>query len=321
MKVLIVGTGTIGAIYGWAASQAGQEVVHLVRPGRSARYTHGIEMDIYDCRARRPRRLHSIYPVQICENLPVADPFDLVVVPTKHFSLTQTLQEIAPVTRQTDTLLLTQNWHGVAALEPYLQADHFCFGDAKAGGSFGNDRLVCTLKALDFGPVQGQAQACRQKCQGVFAGAVPVHYHENMLHYLWVQYAITGGMWPAIVRAGQFKRLFSDGPGLITALLAVQECLQVVQARGVRLEDFPETQLYLHPTWLTRLALPTIVSFTLAHSEYRKRCSLHALADPQEVHAFYFDLVDSGRALGIAMPVMESYRPDILNFTQPRAAW
>ena len=57
------------------------------------------------------------------------------------------------------------------------------------------------------------------------------------------------------------------------------------------------------------------------YSEYQKRCSLHALADPQEVRTFYFDLLNSGHALGVNMPAMENYQTDMLNFTQPGSAW
>jgi ketopantoate reductase len=35
MKTLIVGSGVI---YGWALSQAGEDVTHLVRPGRKDRF-------------------------------------------------------------------------------------------------------------------------------------------------------------------------------------------------------------------------------------------------------------------------------------------
>jgi len=34
------------------------------------------------------------------------------------------------------------------------------------------------------------------------AADIPVYVQAEMLHYLWVQYAITGGLWPALVRAG-----------------------------------------------------------------------------------------------------------------------
>jgi 2-dehydropantoate 2-reductase len=34
MKTLIIGTGIIGVLYGWALSQAGEDVTHFVRKGK-----------------------------------------------------------------------------------------------------------------------------------------------------------------------------------------------------------------------------------------------------------------------------------------------
>ena len=38
MKTLIVGTGIIGVIYGWALAQAGEDVTHFVRKGKKDRF-------------------------------------------------------------------------------------------------------------------------------------------------------------------------------------------------------------------------------------------------------------------------------------------
>jgi pyruvate/2-oxoglutarate dehydrogenase complex dihydrolipoamide dehydrogenase (E3) component len=38
MKLLIVGAGIIGSIYGWALAEAGHDVTHLVRPGKAAKF-------------------------------------------------------------------------------------------------------------------------------------------------------------------------------------------------------------------------------------------------------------------------------------------
>ena len=35
MRVLVVGAGIIGSIYGWALAESGHRVVHLVRAGRA----------------------------------------------------------------------------------------------------------------------------------------------------------------------------------------------------------------------------------------------------------------------------------------------
>jgi 2-dehydropantoate 2-reductase len=321
MKILVIGAGVIGTLYGWAARQNGNEVVHLLRPGRAERFCNGVQFDFYDQRTSRASRGQFVYPLQTSESLADVASCDLVIIPTKHYTLEQTLAQIAPLTRHTDTLLLTQNWQGTAALEPNLQPGHFCFGDAKAGGAYQSDPLVCTLKALDYGPLAGCGESTLAKCVAAFGEFMPLRYHENMLHYLWVQYAITGGMWPILVREGSFQKVFARSQNILTAFHAVQECLQVAAARGVDLAQFPETNLYAHPSRLTLWLARTIMARQFTHSEYQKRCSLHALADPAEVQMFYGDLVGTGHRLGISMPVMDSFAPDMQCFNSPRLAW
>jgi hypothetical protein len=47
------------------------------------------------------------------------------------------------------------------------------------------------------------------------------------------------------------------------------------------------------------------------------RTSAHALADPREIACAYDDLILTGRTLGVAMPVMDSFAADIRAFAGP----
>jgi hypothetical protein len=62
-----------------------------------------------------------------------------------------------------------------------------------------------------------------------------------MLHYLWIQYAISGGLWAALSQAGNLDAMPNDRSATLAALKVARECLQVVQQRGVVLAQYPET--------------------------------------------------------------------------------
>jgi Ketopantoate reductase len=321
MKILIVGAGVVGSIFGWALS--GQnEVTHLVRPGRAARLAAGMPVDVVDRRPGQPKQVQGIYPIRVVETLQAGEAYDLVIIPTKHYMLEQTLSQIVPLTPQADYLLLTQNWQGTGFIDRLIDPGHYCFGDAKAGGSFVADQLVCTLKAIDIGSSNGQMNPSLQKCITLFALAgIPAHLQPEMLHYLWVQYAYTAGPWPVLVRAGSFKKLYSEKQSIEPILATIQECLRVVEARGVDLAHFSDMQMYSHPSKLTQLLAGLAMGWMFSHDEYRKRCSLHALADPTEVRTFYYDLLHTGQELNVPMPVFAGYEPDMQAFTQPGKAW
>jgi 2-dehydropantoate 2-reductase len=55
MKTLIVGTGIIGVIYGWALSQADMDVTHFVRKGKKDRFKDGVKLDVLDERKGHPK--------------------------------------------------------------------------------------------------------------------------------------------------------------------------------------------------------------------------------------------------------------------------
>lgn len=315
MKILVVGAGIVGTVYGWALSEGGHQVVHLVRSGKANRLRNGVLMDVYDRRRRHKRYFRGSYLLNVTEAIAPSDCYDLVVVPTKHYQLEETLTQVVPHAGDADFLLLTQNWQGTEAVDSILPRARYVYGDAKAGGTYFAETLVSTLSSVDLGPAEGPVTPLTQKIAASFELArIPTSMHEDMLHYLWVQYAIVGGLWPSLVRAGSIDAALRDPRAVEMATAAVQECLEVVARRGVNLGNHPETKLFLTPSGLRRWLGLWMFKMALRCSEFVRRSSAHALNDPTEIKVFYDDLVISGRQLELPMPVMNSYAPDIARF-------
>jgi 2-dehydropantoate 2-reductase len=315
VKILVTGAGIIGTIYGWALSEGGHSVMHLVRPGRAARFGNGVCMDVFDRRKWLKRYYRGRYSIKVTEAIAPSDRYELVIVPTKHYQLEDALKQLVPAAGEADFLLLTQNWAGTQAVDSLLPRGRYVWGDAKAGGTFSGGTLVSAIASVDLGPAEGQATPLARKVALVMGSArIPAPMHDNMLHYLWVQYAITGGLWPALVRAGSMEAVLCDRSAGEQALAAVRECLEVVARRGVDLGSYPETRLFLSSSALRRRLAVWLFKRALRHSEFVRRCSAHALGDPTEVKVFYDDLMSTGRQLGVAMPVMSGYAEDIARF-------
>jgi 2-dehydropantoate 2-reductase len=315
MKLLVVGAGIIGDIYGWALAEAGHAVTHLVRPGKSAQFANGLKIDMYDTRKGRKRSFIGTYVIQVTETLHSTDGYELVIVPTKHYHLAETLKQVVPQTEEADYLLLTQNWRGTHEIDALLPPSRYVYGDAKAGGAFEGDTLVATISSIDIGQVGGRRDEVLSKAVALCRSAdLPAHVHDNILHYLWVQYAITGGLWPALVRAGSFQEVLGNRQIGKQGLRAAGECLEIVARRGVDLKKYPEARMYLNTSpvavWMASLAIKFMFRFNKAV----RRSSLHALNDAEEVRVFFYDLLNTGRELGVAMPVMGSFEPDIRRF-------
>ena len=243
-----------------------------------------------------------------------------MIVPTKHYRLIKTLKSIVPQAGSADFLLLTQNWDGTQEIDFILSPCRFVFGDAKAGGAFEENLLVGTIDSIDIGQVEGRQEECLRKVIALCKSAdLPAPVHENILHYLWVQYAITGGLWPALVRAGSFKEVLNNAEIVKQGLRAVKECLEVVTCRGVDLKQYPEARMYLNTSpfamWFASLA----IKFLFRFNKLVQRSSLHGLDDAEEVEAFFYDLLNTGRELGLDMPVLSSFEPDIQKFAATKS--
>jgi len=315
MRVLVVGAGIIGSIYGWALAEGGHHVVHLVRPGRATALCRGLTLDMLDRRKGHKRNFRGLYKLNAVETLSATDTFELVIVPVKHYALRQTLKEIVPRLGAAEFLLLTQNWRGTDDIDPILPRSRYIYGDAKAGGTFSEGTLVAALKAIDIGSAEGEPSALARKVADLFASAgIQTRLHSNMLHYLWIQYAMTGGPWAALVQAGSFDAMLNDANAVSAALRAASECLQVVRRRGVDLSRYPETSPFMTNSGLRGRINVWFMRRMFRHDEYTKRCSAHALGDPVETKTFYDDLIATGHDLGVSMPVMESYAEAIRRF-------
>lgn len=243
------------------------------------------------------------------------DTFEFVIVPVKHYALVQTLKEVVPLVGAAEFLLLTQNWHCTEDIDPILPRTRYIYGDAKAGGTSSGGTLLAALKAIDLGSPEGEPCALARKFPSIFASAnIQTRLHSDMLHYLWVQYAITSGLWAALIQAGSLNALLSDRDATSAALRAECECLQVVKRRGVVLSRYPETTPFLTNSALRRRVNIWMTRWMFRHDEYTKRCSAHAFGDPVEVKTFYDDIIATGHDLGVAMPAMEGYAEAIRRF-------
>jgi 2-dehydropantoate 2-reductase len=315
MKILIVGAGIIGSIYGWAFAEAGNDVTHLVRPSRVGQFPNGMEIDMYDARKGHKRDFLGRYAIRLTETLQPKDGYELIVVPTKHYRLVETLKQIVPQGGNADYLLLTQNWEGTEEINAILSPSRYVYGDAKAGGAFQDGVLVGTIASIDIGQVDGRRGECLSKVMVLCESAdIPATVHENILHYLWVQYAITGGLWPALVKAGSLPAVLSNRQIGQQGVQAARECLEVVARRGVNLNEYPETRIYMSTSPVALWVASQVIKFKFRFNKMMQRSSLHGLGDAFEVKVFYEDLLNTGRRLSVDMPAMSSFEPDIRAF-------
>jgi hypothetical protein len=273
-------------------------------------------MDILDKRKGKPSRFRGLYRISAVEMIEDPDAVELLVFPGHHYTMDEVLGDLVPRFATANFLFLTQNWEGSAAIDAVLPRSRYVLGDAKAGGSWRGRELVGAIHSVDLGPASPEGEPLARRIAALFqAAGLEAPYHEKMFEYLWVQYALTAGLWPSLVQAGSFEALLKDRRAGYRALAAVRECFALLERRGVDLDDYPELATYRSPSRLHAFLALSIIRWMFTFSEWAKRTSSHALSDPREVGAFYFDILRMSESFKQPMPVFSSYRAAIEAFT------
>jgi 2-dehydropantoate 2-reductase len=316
MKVLVVGAGIIGTIFGWALAEGGHDVTHFVRKGRGGIFPNGAKIDMLENRKGR-RNFTGKYDIKLTETLSPADGYDAVIVPTKPYQLLEVLRQIVPLTGGADYLLLTQNWNGTAEIDAVLPQSRYIFGDAHAGGIWKDDLLIATImNDIILGQVDGGRDPVLQKFTALFEGIqLKVIIPENILHYIWVQYAINAGLWTGLVSAGSLDALLRDSINGPLSLLSVKECLDVAAKRGIDLKKYPETQMYMNTgSKIGGMIAGFVMRMLFKFNKSVQRSSAHGLGDPTEIKCAFDDLLRMGTDLDVEMPITRSFQTDMENF-------
>ncbi|MGA2040778.1 MAG: 2-dehydropantoate 2-reductase N-terminal domain-containing protein [Bryobacteraceae bacterium] len=310
MKVLIIGRGVVGTIYGWALSTAGVDVTHVVRKaGLPANDT----LDLLDLRAGHPKHTRVTYAPKTVRQISPSDGFDLVIVATKHYQAAQAIQQYLPGAPRATFLLFTANWDGTEEVDRILPRSSMLWGYAKAtGGVDAQGILIATVDpAVRLGMLEGSDPKKFESVKELFeAAGFSLDIKPNIIEWLWVHHAINGGGIGACLWAGGIAEATRSLKTLRLGVLAVREALGVAAARGVNLESYPEAKSILNtPTWLASLAAVYGVRFTEKGRRLLK--ASHFANSAEEMKRFYFDVLHTGESLGVAMPHLSSLREGI----------
>ena len=125
MKVLVIGRGVVGTIYGWALSSAGIDVSHVVRKdGLPPTDT----LDLLDLRPGYSKHTRVTYAPKTVAQISPADGFDLVIVATKHYQAAQAIRQYLPGSSGATFLLFTAICYSLPiGMEP-RRSPAFCRG-------------------------------------------------------------------------------------------------------------------------------------------------------------------------------------------------
>jgi 2-dehydropantoate 2-reductase len=313
MKTLIIGLGNIGAIHGWALSQAGADITHAVRKGTKDKFETGIKMNVLDLRGDSAQNYQTVYLPKLTDEVSPDAGYELVIVATNHLQAVGAVRQYCNLASQASFLMFTANWEGTDEFDKLLSRPRYLWGFSISTGARGEDGVLYAnvQKSYRIGELDGSRTPRLERIIALFASAgMHPDLKANIIEWQWVHHAIDAGMLGAALYKGGLP---TPDEGVDTWLLmvrATKDALAVLEKRGVNIRAYEDTKPFLgfpdeeaaanlRRTWL---AMP--------HYE-RVRQHSHFQTSPEEMKQFYLDVLTTGEQLDVPMPYLESFKEKI----------
>lgn len=312
MKTLIVGTGIIGVIYGWALAEAGVDVTHFVRPGRKAQFTGGVTLDLLDERKGHPPKSHYQYALKCVEEIGPADGYELIVVPTNSYQTEEVLRLLAPKAGDAIFLILALIWEGTGFIDGLLPRDRYLLGYPDGGGTRRDGVYWTNLGAeIHLGEVDGQPSEKLNRIKALFEQAdMQPDLPSSIVHWLWLHEALALGIWAAFAKYRDLKIFLKDRPLLVESYHATREVVELCRRRGINLKDYPDASFVNLPAWV----FVPMFRWLYRHNESMQRFTAHAADSLTEGKANVFAVLQTGQEMGLDMPYLRklsAYMKDV----------
>ncbi len=307
MKILIIGAGVIGTIYGQLFSEAGHQVFHYVRPGKSAYYTSGIQLHLLDGRGAHPQQRDIHYPTQTVEHFVPKDYYDLIMVSVRHYQLASILPMLAANAGNTSIIFFNALWTDFGPINQYLSRRQYLWGYPVAGGALTGKTLDgALLSEVRLGETDGRRTERLERYSRLFESAhLKVDVQDNILHWLWFHFAQEAAVIGVGLKVGSAEKLMTDVGALHEVILCMRETWKICEARGVYLKDYAqESNMFYWPSWMSASLFRL---YFRTHALERRIMTAHT--GVEELQQIYNDVLAEGQRLHINMPHFAALNP------------
>ncbi len=302
MRILIVGNGNIGTLYGFALSEAGHDVRHLIRPGRLAAQPSVVHLDLLDERGGREVRRVLPYPWRLTDR--ADDPVDIVLVASRASAAIETVAAIAPQQPDATFVVWALAWDGLAALGDVIDPARIVLGYPDSGGTNdGQGRYVLALGAEPHlgslsAAVSGTSTAIERVADVMRGAGLEPVIHADMPGWLRVHAAMTVPYWAALARDRDLTAMLRDGRLLRQAFRAQNEALAACEAGGIDLSGYPEVDMVRMPAVL----FPFAFRWIFRRNESMRRVTAHGVDGLAEARPLYAAMLAEAEARAVPVP-------------------
>ncbi len=301
MKILILGTGAMGAFYGWALASAGHDVRHWVRPGKlAAEKGRSLQIKTMDRRAKGFKKGPKSYAFSLLEAEGEIKAFDWILLPLPYFQMEEAVKSLAALTHPGALFLLMGNlWHPVERFDAWIPG-RYMFVFPHHGGSISNGALKGWLTpAMSLGEPGGSETDRILQLKAFFESAGYRPQIRDMRGWLLVHFASFTGFYAEALRMGGVARMARSWKSLVRSQVIAREAMDVVKRLGVDVAQFPEGRKVYQPFWQNALLYKLLA---LMPGVARTMDQNRKTADWE---SYGRSVLETAKALGMDTPALE----------------
>lgn len=307
MKILILGIGVIGTIYGDALQKAGHTVEHFVREEKIAAAPSAVTIDLLDGR----HDPHGVYETDV-HSISIAhegSSYDFIIVSVGRGKLKQAIDALR-TKRITGTLLLFCNfWNTRPEIEKMVSGYPYIIGFPTAGGVKKGtvltgalfDHIMFERKELSKADNYDLVETAFQSAD------IKTEKPHDMVEWIWLHMAINAAVTTAAAQAGGSIKdptklaieLMNSAAHLATATIAIRETSKIVEARGVDLKYYRSELIMYHIP--SKIAGVIMKKMFQSNELTRKIMILHN--DIRDILYGIKSVYDTGKQLSVPAPV------------------
>ena len=309
MKLLIVGTGVIGTLYGTMFRDGGHQVTHYVRVGKSLSLKEGIKIDVLDERKGFSKERQFTYFPETIEIINPGIQYDFVFITVNSYQLEEILKTLASKLLKSTFVILCMNWEGAELVDKFLDRKRYLIGYPGSGGTFKEGVLIASIgNDIRLGLIDGNDEGRFKVLQECFesVGITPA-IKENILGWLQGHIALNVPLWLGVLFEGCVGLFLKDKKLLKLCFEATKECIELSKKRGVAIENNDETPSYRFPFWLFLIFLKVLYRT----NKNMQRFTAHAAASGDEALFNAQKILSTARSIQFSMPNFEKLYQEI----------
>jgi 2-dehydropantoate 2-reductase len=320
MKILVIGAGVVGCVYGWQLSESGNNVTHYVREGKKSELDKtGILIRCLDARGDEKRRIEEIYRPEVIEQTG-EEAYDLLIVPVKANQLASVIPVIQAADRNSTILFLQNLWiNHMETIENSLPDSRIVYGQPHIlGGGKGGNIIDCTIFGDKIAPTMlgkrdgSMPEQLLQIGELMRRARLNPKLSRRMPTWLLTHYAEASGLVAGVMEAGT-ARDYVAGPQYVRhSVQLIREGFKVCSKLGIHAWRVYPQVLYYSPMCLL---LPALLKMYRSE-ETQLMIQGHITHSPDEMKEMFFDILESGIEKSLPMPLFRQMREYVEDYDQ-----